>query len=382
MKHLLPALACGVWLWTGGLARADLLPSKAQAAPPATDPPPSAAAVAAAPDAGTPDKQLSPEHQPRLHVTLDPSHTLHTGELAHLQITADALLGDDVTVSEQSFAPFEVHQKRARVEPPSGNHQRFVFDLELLALEPTDKPVPAIELRVVTKDGVVAQVKTQELPYAVRSWIANEPNAQPKLQTKPVGVKQDNWWPVYIASGLAAIALIAGLTLLVSRYLQRRPKPAPPPVPKRPAWEIAVEKLGELRRQKQRMLEEGRGGLFVDQVSDVVREYLGGRYGFEGLETTSDEMLGLLRQRNAGVAFTQEVSVFLGRCDLVKFAKVEPDQDEADLIFGKAHDLVQGNRPVPVAPPVGPAGAAVAPATPAAVSSTPEPAPGERGGEP
>jgi hypothetical protein len=342
MKRLLPTLWCVL-----GLAAFD----GARHAPVRADePPPSAAAATAAatPDAGVADKRLPAEHVPQLHLTLDPARTVHIGEVVHLQISADALLGDDVTIAEQSFAPFEVHQKRARVEPPSGQRQRFVFELELLGLEASDKPVPAIDLRVVTKDGFVGSVQTQAQPYAVRSWLGNEPNAQPKLETKPVAVRQDNWWPIYIAGALAAIALIAGLTLLVSRYLRSRVKPLPPPVPKRPAWDVAIEKLGELRRRKQTMLEAGQGGLFVDQVSDVVREYLGGRYAFDGLETTSDEMLGLLRKRNAGVGFTQEVGVFLGRCDLVKFAKVEPDQDEADLIFGKAQDLVQGSRP-PVA---------------------------------
>ncbi|HEX7480955.1 MAG TPA: hypothetical protein VF331_24345, partial [Polyangiales bacterium] len=169
-----------------------------------------------------PEKTLPPEHRPQLHVTLDPARSVHSGEVLHLQITADALLGDDVTVSEQTFAPFEVHKKRARVEQPSGRRQRFVFDLELLGLEPSDKPVPPIELRVVTKDGFVASVKTPELPYAVRSRLANEPNAQPKLETKPLPVMQDNWWPVYLALGVLAVALVAGLTLLLQRYLRNR----------------------------------------------------------------------------------------------------------------------------------------------------------------
>ena len=96
--------------------------------------------------------------------------------------------------------------------------------------------------------------------------------------------------------------------------------------------------------------------MFVDQVSDVVREYLGGRYAFDGLETTTDEMITLLERRGAALQLTQDVFAFLSRCDLVKFAKVTPDRDEADLVFTKAYELVHGSRPVaaPVPSPAGP----------------------------
>jgi hypothetical protein len=128
--------------------------------------------------------------------------------------------------------------------------------------------------------------------------------------------------------------------------MARRVRPAPPPPPPRPPWEIAAMKLADLRRRKQRMIEEGRAAQFVDEVSDVVREYLGGRFGFDGLETTTDEMLLLLRERQCSVGLWQEIAAYLARCDLVKFAKVEPDQDEADLVFAKAQDIVQFSMPL------------------------------------
>ena len=76
-----------------------------------------------------------------------------------------------------------------------------------------------------------------------------------------------------------------------------------------------------------------------------MRAYLGGVYAFEGLETTSDEMLMQLKAHGASLGFTHEVGQFLYRCDLVKFAKVEPDEDEVDLLFAKAQDLVHLSQP-------------------------------------
>jgi len=301
--------------------------------------------VGPASDPGTTKLTLSPEHTPELGLRVEPPNGVKVGQVVRLEISALAALGDDVTVADQSFAPFEVYKKEARVEPPTGNKQRFVFNVELLALEAGDKPLPAVELRVVTKDNNVGMVQTEPRPFKVQSLIANEPNAQPKLETAPVVVLEDNWLPIYVLGGLAAAAAVAGLTLLAARYWRRRKAAAVPPPPPRPPWDIAVEKLALLRRDKQKMLDAGQGALFVDQLSDVVRAYLGGRYLFEGLETTTDEMLMQLKTRGASLGFTQEVGQFLGRCDLVKFAKVEPDADEVDLLFAKAQDLVHLSEP-------------------------------------
>jgi hypothetical protein len=317
-------------------------------APAAKDPAAVAApsgADKAASEPSEPTSSLPEGHEPQLSQQVEPRDGVQTGQLVKLEIRAVVPTGDDVTIAEQPFAPFEVHKKLARVEPPENGKQRFVFNLELLALESGDQPIPAIELRVVTKQNFVGTVKTPSVPYKIRSLVANEPNAQPKRETKPVVVLQDNYVPIYIAAGLLAAALIAGLTLLVSRWLRARKVAAIPPPPPRPPWEIAVEKLAALRRQKQAMLDAGQGALFVDQLSDVVRAYLGGRYAFDGLETTTDEMLMQLNAHGAPLGFTQEVGQFLGRCDLVKFAKVEPDEDEVDLLFAKAQDLVHFSEP-------------------------------------
>jgi hypothetical protein len=263
-----------------------------------------------------------------------------------LVIRADAMVGDDVAVPEQSFAPFEITGKRLRVEPERAGRQTFVFELDLLAVDSGEQQIPAVELRVVTKDGFVGTTRTAALSLKVGSLLANEPNAQLKPATKPVVVMQDDYTLLYVLGAIASAALIALLTWLVARYMQRRVRPAAPPPPPRPPWEVAVEKLADLRRRKQRMVEQGMASQFVDEVSDVAREYLGARFGFDGLESTTDEALSLLRSRDCNVGLWQEVAAYLRRCDLIKFASVDPDPDEADLVFKKAQDIVQFSTPL------------------------------------
>jgi hypothetical protein len=332
-------LCCGLML-AAESARAQ------PAAAPETAPAP---APEAAPEGDTPppgDAALPAGHEPRVNVQVSPREGAKIGDSLKLVVRADALVGDDVAVPEQSFAPFEITGKRVRVESERDGRQLFVFELDLLALEGGEQTIPAIDLRVVTKQGFVGSVKTAPIALKISSLLANEPNAQLKGETKPVVVMQQDYTLLYVLGGLAAAALIALLTWLAIRYAQRRVRPAPPPPPPRPPWEVAVERLAELRRRKQEMVEAGKAAQFVDEVSDVTREYLGARFAFDGLESTTDEALQLLRDHNCNVGLWQEVAAYLRRCDLIKFARVDPDQDEADLVFAKAQDIVQFSTPL------------------------------------
>lgn len=311
------------------------------------------AGVAAAQQPEAEPKDALPEaNKPKVTLKLSPSGTVAVGEKLRLSIEASALEGDDVTVPEQSFAPLELVGKAARVVPAQGGRQTFVFDLDFIGLVPGKHPMNGVELSVVTKAGLVGRVSTEPFDVEVKSLIANEPNAKLREPTKPVTVMQDDYTLLYIAGGLLAAALLALLSVLAYRYWQRREKAAEPPPPPRPPWDVAVEKLGALRRQKPEMIQKGEAARFIDLVSDVVREYLGGRYFFDGLETTSDEMLARLKKIGVPIELFGEVGVFLRRCDLVKFAKAEPSSDEADWVLMKAQDILRLGEPrMPSAPP-------------------------------
>ena len=288
---------------------------------------------------------LSAAHRPKLSLQIQPERGVKTGEVVRVLVTADAAQGDDVTVPEQDLGQFEIVDKSVRIEPAAGGRQRFNFRLDLLALSPGEARIPALELRVVTSDGVVGSVSTEPRPLAVGSHLGNEPNAKLKPPTKPVAVIQDDYtllWALGLAAGAALVVL---MTLLGARWWRRRARPPPSAPPPAPPWETATRKLQRLRLDKARYLEGDRAAEFVDRTSDVVRDYLGARYCFEGLESTSDEVIEKLDSNPGQGALLQDVVPFLHRCDLVKFAKAEPDADEADLVLAKAFDIVRFRTP-------------------------------------
>lgn len=311
------------------------------------------------------------EHRPRLDLSVDPRSGTMTGDLVTVTIRANVPEGDDVAVPRQSFAPFEVHQTNARVEEARGGRRTFVLTIKLLAFEPGDHTVGPIRLRIVTKDGVIGGAETRPIPIRVGSLLGNEPNAQPKPPTRPHQVFEKDYTLLWILGGLGAIALVALITLLLARWWMKRAKAAAPPPPPRPAWEVALEKLEALRREQKQMLADGRVVVWVDGVSDALREYLGHRYGFEGLESTTDEIVSRLRKTRLAGVTVPEIAAILADCDLVKFAKATLDEAQCDQVLAGAFRIVRTTMAQPAQPPAPGPGAPPPAARPPAAAAPP-----------
>ena len=288
---------------------------------------------------------LPQEDLAAVDVELKPAGGVRVGDLATLLIKATVARDDDVTLPEQSFAPLELRESHRSKLDPQGDRRSFVFELQLQAFEAGTATMDQIRLRIVTAAGEVSEQRIAAVDIKVASLIGNEPNAELRPESKPVVVYEDDYTLAYIGAALLAALAIAALTLLVQRYLRNRFVPPPPPPPPRPPWDIAMDELTALRERKQAMVDSGQAVEFVDEVSDIVRAYLGGCFGFPGLDTTTAELLEHLRRRQVAGGLQDEARAYLQRCDLVKFAKVEPNQDEVDLIFAKAQDIVQFSMP-------------------------------------
>jgi hypothetical protein len=140
----------------------------------------------------------------------------------------------------------------------------------------------------------------------------------------------------------------------------RRPRPLPPPPPPRPPWEVAFEELFSVRHAG--LVLQARFAEHYDRVSDAVRKYLGARYGFDGLETTTREMGTLLRRVSPQVVEMNAILGFLDECDLVKFARRTPSEQDCVGVLDQAEHIVRATMPLPgaaagAAPPPSSAGA-------------------------
>jgi hypothetical protein len=280
----------------------------------------------------------------------------HVGDPITLTITSVARRGVPVNLPNVvQIDPFSVLD-RAETETDLGDGRvRREFALKVAAYEPGPQVIPAVEVTYLGTGGDVRQTRTQPIDVKIASLIANEPEPAMKENAPPVAVMKQDLRLVYIAGGLFA-ALLGGLItwLVVRRFRQRViVRPGPPP---RPAHEIALERLDRLGAYG--FLENADNRPFYFSVSEIIRDYLGGRFGFDSLELTTDELMVELQRRAGRELVLAEIGRWLSACDLVKFAKVSPSATEARGTLENAIRIVESTRPRPEPDPI--AGKAVA----------------------
>jgi hypothetical protein len=226
--------------------------------------------------------------------------------------------------------------------------------------------LPPLPITVARASGDLMTLCTQPHRIVVEDPTSSTPNPQPKPNPPPRSQREE-WTFLKQALGVAAVAVLVGalLAFLIGRWL-KRPRPVPPPPPPRPPWDVALEALHDLRHAG--LTREGRFAEHFDRVSDIVRRYLGDRYGFDGLECTTREMLTELRQTTPRIVVLDECERFLRQADLVKFARLTPTEPECTAAVADAELIIE--RTVPAPPPPG-----------AAVSALPTAQPGETEGK-
>jgi hypothetical protein len=215
--------------------------------------------------------------------------------------------------------------------------------------------LPALPITVARASGDLMTLCTEPHRIVIEDPTSSTPNPQPKPNPPPRSQREE-WTFLKQAAGVGAVALLVGavLAFLIGRWL-KRPRPVPPPPPPRPPWEVALEALHDLRHAG--LTREGRFAEHFDRVSDIVRRYLGDRYGFDGLECTTREMLFELRRTTPRIVVLDECERFLRQADLVKFARLTPTEPECTAAVADAELIIERTVPAP-APPGAPVPAA------------------------
>jgi hypothetical protein len=203
--------------------------------------------------------------------------------------------------------------------------------------------LPPLPIAISRASGDIVTLCTKPHLVSIEDPIANEPNPTPR-QNPPPRIQREEWTTAKQVTYAALIALVVGAILAtLFGVWRRRPKKLPPPLPPRPPWEVAIEGLYDVRHSG--LLGEQRFAEFYDRVSDIVRRYLGDRYGYDGLESTTREALVALRRVAIPLEVLLEIQEFMQDSDLVKFARRSPTEAECSHALERAESIVNRTRP-------------------------------------
>ena len=140
-------------------------------------------------------------------------------------------------------------------------------------------------------------------------------------------------WVIY-----AGIALGAALLGLIAWWLRKR---AQRPKPVRSARDRALDALVQIEGEMDTMSPYQ----FSIAVSDILRGYVTEQYALPVTRQTSFEFLSMLAKSSPFSA--DEASLledFLGRCDLIKFARYDATIQDSERLLEEAKQFVKGGK--------------------------------------
>lgn len=145
-------------------------------------------------------------------------------------------------------------------------------------------------------------------------------------------------WPL-----LVLVALCVAVVRLLKRLRDRRPRTRRVVIPpQEPAHRKALAAMEQVRTMPRTDRDEAKA--YYMALTDVLRAYIGERFGINAREMTSAEIVDALLHVGDAAALRELREVF-EMADLVKFAKHEASLSEADRSLLQAVDFVNTTKP-------------------------------------
>jgi hypothetical protein len=271
----------------------------------------------------------------------------------------EVLLGDEVTLKivishpagqeyslpvTPDLGKFRLLDRKEKKEEVLGTVTKTLA-LVVAAYELGELSIPPIP--VLSPSGDTG-FKTEEFKVRVVGQIKEgEKGGDLRDVAPPVKFYERTWLPLYILAGISAGV---GAFFLIRRYLRRRRAEAEArrraladAGRERPPHEVAREALKNLLAED--LLKKGLYRLFYFRLSEIIREYVGARFGFESLELTTTELLDAVKARHTPGLDFDEFASFCAHADLVKFAKHVPADSDVSRSVDQAFAFIDRTTP-------------------------------------
>lgn len=317
--------------------------------------------VAAPPDApATPDvepasatsplSQIPEDRRPTIKSWVEGDEKVALGHTVTYRVQIRRKRGDKIHLpADTGFGGLELTSKDLRTAPTDDGWVLDDYTMELLALTPGEDTIPALTFGGVLESGEVVKLSTAPTPVTVTDPTRGAESDEPRDIAPVVDVYQDDYTLLWVLGALAVIALVALLVrYLVKNWDRFHPRGPLAPPPPRPPEQVALEKLDDLRDGG--LPGSGAKKVWYIDLSEIMREYVGNRYGFDGLESTTEEIVRVMRGKKTAGLTQAELFSFLNDCDMVKFAKYETDEREDQENLEEAYRIVRVTTPNLIAP--------------------------------
>jgi hypothetical protein len=225
---------------------------------------------------------------------------------------------------------------RARVDEPQASVTTFQVRLAAFALG--KHATPSLSLAVA---GASTEPKIV-VPGVEIEVVSSLPKDSPEKGAElfdvrpPEEVLVRTWSLLYWLGGVA-LAVVLGW-LLIRRLRRKPPSRAVEIVPLAPLEVRTRQALDALAGEN--LPENAQFKTFYFRLSEILRSYIGERFGFDALECTTPELLSALRSRATPGLRIEDMSSFAALSDLVRYAKTEPTPNDCKRHLELVYQIV------------------------------------------
>ena len=154
-----------------------------------------------------------------------------------------------------------------------------------------------------------------------------------------IEIPTGNEWIWWLLVAVAVLVVAGVVAWFIRRHLAKcsaELAPPPPPPPHVVAWERLQRALDLIHEAE----------WFCIEVSCIIRVYLEERFSLHAPDRTTEEFLiELQSSRRLAGEHKQLLANFLSECDMVKFARAEPPEQELRSLHAAASRLVGETQP-------------------------------------
>lgn len=261
---------------------------------------------------------------------ITPEHP-RVGDLITYQINVAYPQGYAVNLPRQlDLSPLELVETKEGPEASSGQGLVRKFTLILQAFSLDKAKVPAVELTYVDAQAQVHTKRVLPQTIEMHSMTANEAEPTRHGEDPMLSPEYDNRKAELVIYAILGGILLAALGYALWKWFAPKHERVEPKVVV-PPHQQASARLDRLEEGLEQRFEDGAGVLVYLELTEIAKGYLGARYQVECLDRTTFEIEQDLKDKPElfGPVPADSVRGFLRNCDLVKFARVATDVDDA-----------------------------------------------------
>jgi len=255
--------------------------------------------------------------------------TLALGEPGILRIQITDLQAKDVQAAPQNeLLPFHFEEIKDSIDKKAETYDRII---EFAVFEEGKFTIPALDFKIGGKLYHTIPYEVEVVNTAQKGDVIND-----IMKNKEVNLDVRDYWELYKWYILGALILLALIFVIyqIVKYAKRQ-KSSPAVMTNQ-----TLKQLDQLKRKN--YIETGNYRLFYVELLDISRNFITKQYKIPADVLLTDDLIDVLKVNNAISPENEKIveDIFL-RGDLVKFAKIFPDQKDMQEDFDRLRNFVK-----------------------------------------